>query len=68
MLAKTLRSLESDGLVSRSVFATKPPSVEYDLTALGKTLLPHLIALAMWAIDNREKTEEARAQYEVEYP
>ena len=39
MLTQTLRSLERDGMVSRHVFATKPPSVEYRLTALGESLL-----------------------------
>lgn len=63
MLAKTLRSLEQDGLLSRTVFPTKPPSVSYELTALGQSLLPHLGALALWALNNHEKVQAARAQY-----
>jgi DNA-binding HxlR family transcriptional regulator len=64
MLAKTLRSLEQDGLVSRTVYATKPPSVAYALTPLGEDLLPHLRALALWAIENEQKVAAARAAYQ----
>lgn len=63
MLAKTLRSLECDGLVIRTVYPTKPPSVEYALTDLGHTLLPHLSALALWAIENQARVDEARALF-----
>lgn len=48
MLTRTLRGLESDGLVHREVFPTVPPSVEYSLTALGESLLVPLSALADW--------------------
>ncbi|WP_426781039.1 winged helix-turn-helix transcriptional regulator [Pseudomonas syringae] len=63
MLAKTLRSLEQDGLIERSVFPTKPPSVSYELSSLGKSLLPAVGTLAMWAVDNHEKIQAARASY-----
>ena len=50
MLTRTLRSLEDDGLVSRTVFPSVPPSVEYRLTPLGESLLVPLSALADWAV------------------
>src|ERR1700744_142386 len=49
MLTVTLRSLESDGLVSRTQYAEIPPRVEYALTELGKDLLPLIIQLSAWA-------------------
>ncbi|GIG64252.1 winged helix-turn-helix transcriptional regulator [Phytomonospora endophytica] len=54
MLTRTLRSLESDGLVDRTVFATNPPSVEYALTAKGRGLLGALAGLAAWAMEHAE--------------
>lgn len=52
MLTRTLRSLEADGLVSRTVHPSVPPSVEYRLTPLGLSLLTPLSALAEWAVAN----------------
>lgn len=49
MLTVTLRSLENDGLVSRTVYAEVPPRVEYRLTALGQSLLEAVIELGNWA-------------------
>ena len=49
MLTETLRSLQRDGLVSRTVFPTNPPSVEYRLTALGESLLEPMRGLVAWA-------------------
>src|SRR5689334_1495762 len=49
MLAQTLRSLERDGLISRTVYAEVPPRVEYRLTPLGKTLCAPLAAVRQWA-------------------
>ncbi len=49
MLTQTLRDLQRDGLISRHVFATVPPSVEYRVTELGRSLLSPLVALAIWA-------------------
>ncbi|MGW4498740.1 winged helix-turn-helix transcriptional regulator [Micromonospora sp. NPDC004336] len=53
MLTRTLRGLEGDGLVRREVFATNPPSVEYSLTPLGRSLLEPLSTLAGWAVANQ---------------
>jgi DNA-binding HxlR family transcriptional regulator len=60
MLTRTLRALESDGLVEREVFPTLPPSVEYRLTPLGVSLLEPLSALAGWAVDHHADIEAAR--------
>lgn len=49
MLTQTLRDLERDGLIARTVFPTKPPSVEYRLTPLGQTILEPLAVLVRWA-------------------
>src|SRR5919109_4417588 len=49
MLTLTLRGLERDGLVTRTVFPTIPPRVDYALTRPGKTLLEPVVALAIWA-------------------
>lgn len=52
MLTSTLRELEADGLVSRTVHAVVPPHVEYALTPLGLTLTPVLDAMADWGLQN----------------
>lgn len=54
MLTRTLRTLESDGLVHRAVHPTVPPSVEYSLTPLGRSLLVPVSALADWAVANAD--------------
>jgi len=64
MLTLTLRNLERDGLVTRTVFPTVPPRVDYELTALGRSLLVPVTALGDWAIRNRTKIEEARAKFD----
>lgn len=60
MLTRTLRGLESDGLVRRQVFPTNPPSVEYSLTPLGDSLLVPLSALADWAVEYESEIAAAR--------
>jgi DNA-binding HxlR family transcriptional regulator len=60
MLTLTLRGLERDGLVTRTVYATIPPRVDYALTPLGRTLLVPVKALADWAHDNRADIQRAR--------
>lgn len=64
VLTETLRSLERDGFVSRTVFDENPPHVEYALTPLGRTLLPAIDACRAWAITNLETVRAARDQYD----
>src|SRR5918997_5594166 len=52
MLTPTLRNLERDGLVSRTVTPSIPPRVDYELTPLGRSLLEPVSALTGWALDN----------------
>ena len=54
MLTVTLRTLETDGMVERKVYAEVPPKVEYNLSDRGRSLLPHLYALVEWANGNME--------------
>ena len=60
MLTQTLRALENDGLVTRTVFAEVPPRVEYELTPLGFTLREPLKALEEWATANMSQVLAAR--------
>ena len=55
-----IRNLERDGLVSRRVFAAVPPRVEYAVTPLGRTILPAVKALAMWALDHSDEIQVNR--------
>lgn len=64
MLATTLRNLERDGFCTRTVFATVPPQVEYELTALGRDLLVPVKALADWALANSSRIDEARKRFD----
>ncbi|MDE7134631.1 MAG: helix-turn-helix transcriptional regulator [Rikenellaceae bacterium] len=54
MLTVTLRTLEEDGYVTRTIYPEVPPRVEYMLTERAKSLLPHINSLIEWALDNRE--------------
>uniref|UniRef100_UPI0039BF06A3 winged helix-turn-helix transcriptional regulator n=1 Tax=Lentzea alba TaxID=2714351 RepID=UPI0039BF06A3 len=60
MLTQTLRTLERDGLVTRTVYPTVPLRVEYELTALGRSVTEPLAALRSWAQRNYESVAEAR--------
>ena len=64
MLTLTLRGLERDGLISRTVFPEIPPHVEYELTRLGKTLLEPIQGLAEWADRYRTSIQEARTKFD----
>jgi len=64
MLTLTLRGLERDGLVERTVFPEIPPRVEYELTRLGKTLLEPIQGLAEWAENHRTSIQDARARFD----
>lgn len=61
MLALTLRTLETDGLVERTDFGEVPPRVEYALTPLGRSLAHHLEALGAWIVANTDTVLAARA-------
>ena len=64
MLTQTLRALERDGLVSRSVTASVPPRVDYELTDIGRTLLAPIEALKAWAEENMGEVLASREQYD----
>ena len=64
MLTVTLRGLERDGYVARTVYPTIPPKVEYALTDLGRELLVPLRALGDWALANHGRVVRARAAYD----
>lgn len=64
MLTRTLRELERDGLVSRTVEPIVPPRVEYALTTLGRTLLTPVTALAVWARENHPKIRKAQSKFD----
>ena len=65
MLTQTLRDLQRDGLVSRHVFPTVPPSVEYRLTPLGQSLLEPLSHLIRWAEVHHAHIKAARGEFEL---
>ncbi|HLG81135.1 MAG TPA: helix-turn-helix domain-containing protein [Bradyrhizobium sp.] len=64
MLTLTLRGLERDGLVTRTVFPTIPPRVDYELTDLGRGLSQPVMALGDWAMKHRIEIEAARARFD----
>lgn len=64
MLTLTLRALERDGLVTRTVFPTIPPRVDYELTRLGRSLLEPVNGLSSWARANRAAMEAARRKFD----
>jgi DNA-binding HxlR family transcriptional regulator len=68
MLTLTLRNLERDGLVKRTVTPSVPPRVDYELTALGRDLLVPVTALGAWAIQHQTCILEARAQFDASEP
>jgi len=65
MLTSTLRGLERDGLVTRTVYPTIPPRVDYELTELGRELLVPVRALGEWARENRERIAKARDEFDL---
>lgn len=64
MLTQTLRNLERDGFISRHVFPTKPPSVEYRLAPLGRSVVEPLVVLVGWAQANHAAIREARKRFD----
>lgn len=68
MLTLTLRGLERDGLVTRTVFPTVPPRVDYELTKLGASLLEPVNGLGLWARKNRPAVQAAREKFDATKP
>jgi DNA-binding HxlR family transcriptional regulator len=64
MLSVTLRHLERDGLISRTVLPLDPPQVEYTITSLGTGLVDGIEALRRWAVDHQPAVRAARADYD----
>jgi len=64
MLTVTLRALESDRMVTRTVYAEVPPRVEYELTALGDSFVTHLLDLVVWIQDHQSEIELGRGTVE----
>jgi DNA-binding HxlR family transcriptional regulator len=64
VLSRVLKELERDGMVKRSVFPTVPVTVEYDLTALGRTLAQTLDQLSCWAVENIDAVHASQRQYD----
>jgi len=63
MLTVTLRTLEADGLIHRKVYAEVPPKVEYNLTEMGKDLMPHIEGLVNWAAEHMPNILEKRERF-----
>ena len=68
MLTLTLRNLERDGLVTRTLYPTIPPRVEYALTDLGRSLRGPVNALGQWVVGNLTEIEQARASFDARDP
>src|ERR1700755_3634048 len=64
LLLLTLRGLERDGLVTRTIFPTIPPRVDYELTDLGRGLQQPVMALGLWAKDHQIEIEAARSKFD----
>ncbi|WP_049559107.1 winged helix-turn-helix transcriptional regulator [Nonomuraea sp. SBT364] len=68
MLTRTLRQLERDGLVTRTVHPSVPPHVDYALTELGATLLDSVVRLGEWAAAHRHEIDGNRRRYDAAHP
>jgi DNA-binding HxlR family transcriptional regulator len=68
MLTVTLRGLERDGIVSRTIHPVIPPRVDYELTAMGRTLLDTIGQLVSWADSHLPEIDAARAAYDARHP
>ncbi|HKD21274.1 MAG TPA: helix-turn-helix domain-containing protein [Rhizomicrobium sp.] len=64
MLTLTLRGLERDGLITRTIYASVPPRVDYALTPLGRSLLDPVSALGQWALTHRQQIADAQKRYD----
>ena len=65
VLSNTLKTLEADGLIDRKVYAQVPPKVEYTLTETGKSLIPLIMQLTEWAMNNMKNVMTHRKRYEL---
>src|SRR3954469_16009407 len=64
MLTRTLRALERDGMVTRTIFPTRPPQVEYRLTELGRSMSEPVLAFGRWVQEHLADVDTARHQYD----
>ena len=64
MLTRTLRGLERDGIVTRTILPTSPPQVEYSLTELGHSMSEPVLAFGQWVRGHLAEFEAARVQYD----
>jgi DNA-binding HxlR family transcriptional regulator len=64
MLTVTLRGLERDGLVTRTIYSAMPPNIAYRLTPMGSTLVEATTPLVVWAVDHLSSIDTARASYD----
>ncbi|WP_218973187.1 helix-turn-helix domain-containing protein [Labilibaculum manganireducens] len=63
MLTVTLRKLEADGFIFRTIYPEIPPKVEYEITDLGKSLVPHVDNLTKWAVSNMPAIKRSRERF-----
>jgi DNA-binding HxlR family transcriptional regulator len=68
MLTLNLKTLERDGFITRTVYPTVPPRVDYELTPLGHSLSKPLGVIAQWAITNRQRIVDARIAFDAREP
>ena len=64
VLTSTLRGLERDGYLTRTVTPSKPPQVDYELTDLGREIVGPVRALAAWALGRADRIQQARTRYD----
>jgi DNA-binding HxlR family transcriptional regulator len=68
MLTLNLKTLERDGFITRTVYPTVPPRVDYELTPLGHSLSEPLGVIAQWAVTNRQRIVDARIAFDAREP
>jgi len=68
MLTLTLKELQRDGLITKTMYPTIPPRVEHELTKCGHSLLKSITELGDWARQNRERIQSARGKYDAQKP
>jgi DNA-binding HxlR family transcriptional regulator len=68
MLTMTLRALERDGMITRTIYPEVPPRVEYEMTELGRSLSAPVLTLARWAADHQETIIANRKAFDADLP